>query len=163
MSPPTEAGAEAAAIWTRWLADFQRDSAIGIDAAKTHFTDGYVEFHAIFPALLKGRALFHAFDGARYAEPEHPAKVGARPSAGPREQLARMIGASAVLVVTASQSARLETDGTISYHLNRQTWVLVRQGGRWLMAAGHNSPPGAENGPYGHNQFATGSLRYVGG
>jgi hypothetical protein len=151
--------ADALAVWTRWLADFRADSLKSIDAAKRHFTDGYVEFHTIWPALLKGRDLFHAFDGARYAEPLHATRAGERPSAGPREQVVRAFE-NAVLVVVASQAARLEADGTIGFHLNRQTWVLVRVEGAWLMAAGHNSPPASEQGPYGHNQFAGDRLGY---
>lgn len=144
---------EARRILADWMASFAK--AADIDQWYAHVTEGCTEFHPIYPALIEA-PMFRALQGARFGEP--PRYRG--PSARINEDVIRVYG-EAILRVTAGVTTRLEADGTITRHINRETFLFVRQRGKWLMAHNHVSPAGNDF-PYGHNQFRGGALHYGG-
>jgi ketosteroid isomerase-like protein len=145
---------DARRVLADWMASFAK--AADIDQWYAHVTDRCTEFHPIYPALIEA-PMFRALQGARFGEP--PRYRG--PRATFNDDVIRVYE-DVILRVSAGVTTRLETNGTVSRHLNRETFLFVRQEGRWLMAHNHVSPAGNDF-PYGHNQFAGGALQYGGG
>jgi len=142
---------EAKAIVAEWARTFGR--AKSMQEWYACVTPNATEFHPIYPALIEA-PMFEGLQGARFSEPPR--------SAGPRLVLNEEvyhIWDDVILRVAAGTTTRMDADGTISHHLNRETLLFVRRDGKWLLAHNHVSPP-PNDFPYGHNQFAHGTLEY---